>query len=135
MSRRVRFRNDGPTYKKPLPTEIHEPPHRTFKVTIERIDPIKVLRNRSIARQCRYPMVSFSNSRENCIKAEFVALQRAISLRAKFIIQRQVFINGPLYENGQDLSNMVNTLTKKIKEVSYDVYYHQENLQNLNVFI
>lgn len=136
MSRRVRFTNDHSTYDKPPPTEIYTSPPRTrtFNVTIEHIDPKKVLHNRSIARQVRTPTLSFGNSKENFIRAETVALKRAISMRNRLIIRREGFINGLLQYNGQDISYLIDNLARKIYELSLEVHDRRETLQLLRSF-
>lgn len=130
MSKRVTFKNDKPGLPKPPPTVIYTQHPRTFRVTIEHIDPKKILHKRSIARQVRTPPISFGDSKENFIRAETVALKRLISIRERLIIQRE----GLLQCNGQDLTYKVDSLTDKIQNLTFEVYDKREILQALGSF-
>ena len=134
MTKRVKFENDHPSLPKPRPTKIYAPAPRTFKVTIEFIDPNKILLNRRFGRQNRIPTRYFGNSKENFIRVETVALQRAISLRNKLIIRRTGLIKRQFQYNGQDLAYRVDKLTQRIKAVSMNAWYHQEKLEVLMSF-
>lgn len=118
--------------------EAPEKKARSLSVTIEEVNPERILRNKSPACPLYTPMTAYSNGRKMWKQAELDALKGASTKYYKLICKRadlvkEVYQN-PAGNRNSEIADKVSEITDQIAVIKSEMDMHRRNILSMEAF-
>lgn len=111
---------------------------RSVSVTIEEVDPERILRKKSPACPLYTPMTAYSNGRKMWEQTELTALNKAATSYYQLLRERSELVKGvyetPAGTRSSETAQKIAHITEKIAALKNEMNMRRQNLQTIGAF-